>query len=395
MSHYFVFSDNRVSEPLGLEELRDKVIAGDVTEQHMISVDGGNWVAAREIQDLFPIPKVVASEIMPPPPTPITYRQPPSPPPTAVPQIGWFYAKDGQAVGPMPEEVIKELARKSVISAGDFVWTTGQSGAVPAIHVPVLTEIFRDAAKTIPAPAYSFMGSSVQSLQNIPATLHSGFQRPNNEFSPISNQGVIWTFWVTSILGVASVIATLYFRDGQPEAAMFIAISAIAFLISVILFTVFYAQALYRCWNKLYLAGDTRWPSPAWVVVIFVGTGLLTIIPSPITTLLYAVGMVFTNVWLGLRINAILDRTTRTGEKPRRSATTGLGYSLIVVSVIGGLWVLGSPPESIVFRALVASLVIMNMAYHFIQAAVADVNRFRLPLEYEGIYSYVQDKSAK
>ncbi len=53
MNQYFVLENGKVSEPLGLDELQGKVASGEITEEHLISING-DWVVARDICDLFP-----------------------------------------------------------------------------------------------------------------------------------------------------------------------------------------------------------------------------------------------------------------------------------------------------------------------------------------------------
>ncbi len=360
MEHYFVFDNNRAMGPFDGEELMKKVASGEITERQLISTDGRNWSPASEI---FPETDVEPIETAKPPSPKV-----PSQPQTEIVSFGWFYAKDGKVIGPLPEDALRGLAHAGVIKAGDFVWSTGQPGAIPAIQSPILSDMFHDAAPNNPA-AYPHPNPSAH-----PHNSNHFVPRPQNQPPPISNQGVVWTFWLVTIIGIVSLVLNLG-RSDINEKENIGDLLTIVFAVALLLFIIFYLQALYRCWANLHLAGDTRWPSPAWVMVISIGTSLITIIPSPITLLIDVVGMYYTHVGLGKRLKAILEKITPAADKLKRSKTTDWAQSLIAVNFIGGIWLNASTPANYEYRMVLVVLIGLSQAYYFICSAVKDVNR--------------------
>jgi|GEM_PF-4518444 len=51
----------------------------------------------------------------------------------------WFYAKDSQKIGPLPESEIRALIEKGTLSKDTLVWTDGMNDWLPTIDVPLLT----------------------------------------------------------------------------------------------------------------------------------------------------------------------------------------------------------------------------------------------------------------
>lgn len=353
MSQYFIFRNNQVSEPIGMEALKQMAGSGEITEQHLISVDGGDWVKAGSIRELFPESNIEMDVIKTPEP-------PQKPPPPVTPQTGWFYAKDGQTVGPMPEEVIRELAQAGGITAGDFVWMSGQAGAIPAAQAPLLADIF-------------------QSQRTIKKK--SSDRRDDNS-KPISSLWLGLSFWIAfiglpafeAIMGSKTMEDVLSAENPPMEWIAVLLLLTFALLFSAVI----YFYAFYRCWRKVHLSGDTRWPSPRWVAVLAISSLLVSSVAEylpPIMILIPVIGF-FTEIQLGQRIESILTRIATKDDLTSPSRTTNRAYISVIVGTLCEFYsIFYSPP---IFTGLDWLLYIATLcaSYFFIKSAVADVNRF-------------------
>lgn len=66
----------------------------------------------------------------------------------------WHYARDGHKTGPVPFDVVRELARSGGLQPGDLVWTAGMPQWSPAGAVPALAGAFgRVAPPPLPGAA--------------------------------------------------------------------------------------------------------------------------------------------------------------------------------------------------------------------------------------------------
>lgn len=65
----------------------------------------------------------------------------------------WHYARDGQKVGPVGFDALRQLAASGGLRPGDLVWTAGMAQWTPAAVVPALGAAFGTVAYPPPMPA--------------------------------------------------------------------------------------------------------------------------------------------------------------------------------------------------------------------------------------------------
>ena len=63
----------------------------------------------------------------------------------------WFYASEGQQLGPYPEVQFRELIATGAVRADTLVWTEGMAGWRKATEVPGLT-VAGSGAPAVPQP---------------------------------------------------------------------------------------------------------------------------------------------------------------------------------------------------------------------------------------------------
>lgn len=73
----------------------------------------------------------------------------------------WYYAQQGQSVGPIPQAQLKQMLAEGKISPDDPVWTESMAGWLPARKVPGLVVQARAAASATPTDEPTF-SSAVQ-----------------------------------------------------------------------------------------------------------------------------------------------------------------------------------------------------------------------------------------
>jgi hypothetical protein len=118
--------------PVTLEQLKAMAASGLLTQKDMILEDGsGKWGQVGSVQGLFDMPQAVA---VPEPPVSaiLGAAQPviPSPPPMPTPFL-WYYAKNGQQYGPIPEEHLKALVASGQLQPSDMAWKAGTPSWLP------------------------------------------------------------------------------------------------------------------------------------------------------------------------------------------------------------------------------------------------------------------------
>lgn len=66
----------------------------------------------------------------------------------------WYYAKNGQQQGPVPDETIEKLYRDGEIASGDLVWNESMTDWVPIGTLPQFAAVPAPVSEpTTPAPA--------------------------------------------------------------------------------------------------------------------------------------------------------------------------------------------------------------------------------------------------
>jgi hypothetical protein len=59
----------------------------------------------------------------------------------AAPAAGWYYAIDGQTLGPVPASQMVQMIRNRVVSGGTLVWIEGMADWMPASRVPEFSSL--------------------------------------------------------------------------------------------------------------------------------------------------------------------------------------------------------------------------------------------------------------
>ena len=75
--------------------------------------------------------------------------QAPPPMPTAA---QWYFGINGQNVGPLAVDVVKQFVQMGQITADTLAWTNGQAAWSPASSVPALQAFFVAAGGPPPLP---------------------------------------------------------------------------------------------------------------------------------------------------------------------------------------------------------------------------------------------------
>jgi hypothetical protein len=132
---YFIRSRGRVSGPFDFDALRKLVRRSMLSRAHEISTDRRQWRPAGDFEDLFPArdplyPEPAAAAAAPPVPV------------APASSSDFFYAQNGETVGPIPVAVLRSLAKNGTIGPHDVVWAVGAETANTAARTPALAAMF-------------------------------------------------------------------------------------------------------------------------------------------------------------------------------------------------------------------------------------------------------------
>ncbi|MBI4911111.1 MAG: DUF4339 domain-containing protein [Acidobacteria bacterium] len=73
----------------------------------------------------------------------------------------WYYSRDGQSQGPVPEEQLRAMVANGVVRGEDLVWAEGLAAWTPLRQVPELAPppppaaVYTPPAAPVPAPVYA------------------------------------------------------------------------------------------------------------------------------------------------------------------------------------------------------------------------------------------------
>ena len=155
MEQYFIRLGARVSGPVTAAQLRNMAAGGKITDLHMVSTNRKDWLPAKKVQGLFVDAKKQAPVMAVPSAErdgfaysaanvffthPNQSAAPPLPPSGR--EGMWFYEKNGQSFGPLPETSLRALAVGGTILPSDFVWPEGASASTAAADTPALAALF-------------------------------------------------------------------------------------------------------------------------------------------------------------------------------------------------------------------------------------------------------------
>ena len=80
--------------------------------------------------------------------------------------VDWYYAREGQRQGPMPEARLREFIATGEVRPGDLIWRPGFEGWRPAAEVP---ELFPRPAAPTDAPLSTAGTGAALSMRWVPA----------------------------------------------------------------------------------------------------------------------------------------------------------------------------------------------------------------------------------
>jgi uncharacterized protein DUF4339 len=123
-SNYYYTRNNQTMGPVSSKDLRQLASLGYLKPTDMVMKEGYKWKPAGEIPGLF--------GTAPPPPGAAAA----SPAPAAANVPCWYYALDGQPLGPCTAEQIKSLIKVGDLGAEDSVWREGMAEWLPLAQVP-------------------------------------------------------------------------------------------------------------------------------------------------------------------------------------------------------------------------------------------------------------------
>ena len=314
-------------------------------------------------------------------PSPATAPMPPTaatmPPIAAIPHPAtWFYMKNGQTIGPLPEDALKGLAQAGVIAPDDAVWPAGATSFSLASQTSLLAGIYMTAtAGQAQAQASSWNALSRPDIHKqaqeasfqpftTTSTANTGILQPalksTNHLealqslsgqNPVSDWWYVRSFWAAVVLcGVGLAFPTLLFLfPPLPYLSGLVAIVALASSF----------RALLYCWRVIYPFCGRKWPTPGWAVNMAI---------IPIVWLFWSF---MAHGGLGKRINHILRMRPLNDGLPSHTSAEALGYakaaSLILLLLVA----------STDIAPLGILVVIMNAIfdYLFLRAAIKDTNR--------------------
>ncbi len=162
---WYYTRDGQKLGPVSSTELKQLAASGNLQPTDNVWNDQmDKWVAARSIKNLFGQEHALPPTAAPPPvpvgvasPSPQGLNDRPSDPgrlergDTMSEQ--WYYARDGQRHGPVPEEELRQLAAAGKVRPADLIWKEGMTEWVPARSVQRLfAEASSPGAAAVPPP---------------------------------------------------------------------------------------------------------------------------------------------------------------------------------------------------------------------------------------------------
>lgn len=149
-SGFFTRVRGKVSGPYSVEILRRMVRQGLLSRIHEISSDRASWARASDYEDLFPTPtsrggshasqEPILTPV--PPANSMEFALTPGAPPKAK---KFFYAQNGQSVGPVMLPLLRTLAHSGQLGPDDPVWEECSTTSLMARAHPALAGLFMAA----------------------------------------------------------------------------------------------------------------------------------------------------------------------------------------------------------------------------------------------------------
>jgi hypothetical protein len=122
-SNYYYTRNNQTMGPVSSKDLRQLASLGYLKPTDMVMKEGYKWKPAGEIPGLFGTAPPAAGAV--PAAVPVASNQP-----------CWYYALDGQPLGPCSADQIKSLIKSGDLDAEDCVWREGMAEWLPIEKIP-------------------------------------------------------------------------------------------------------------------------------------------------------------------------------------------------------------------------------------------------------------------
>lgn len=140
---YYVRIRGRVTGPFEVSQLQDMIKRGRFSRIHEVSEDGAGWVAAAEVDDLFPRPAKRNSSPSPDDADLLEMTQVEAPKPELA---EWYYTINDQRHGPIRLSQLRQLVTQGMVQPATQVWAQGMENWISASLVPDLTSFFSQLA---------------------------------------------------------------------------------------------------------------------------------------------------------------------------------------------------------------------------------------------------------
>lgn len=148
----------------------------------------------------------------------------------------WYYASQGQQVGPVPTEVIQQKLATGELQQTDMVWREGMTEWQPVQMVPELTGGYGVAAPAYPQQAYPQQGYPQQGYaqqgypqqgyaqpgypqQGYPQQMPLGYQAPQRQRHRDEDADMTAGDWLLAVLcsGIGCIMGIVWLSQGKPK----------------------------------------------------------------------------------------------------------------------------------------------------------------------------------
>ncbi len=173
---YHVRVRGNVLGPFRRDQLLKMIDRGQLTRMHEVSCNGGVWQPAGNFPELFPQQSPPASAQPVEEAVSTISAGTTSPPSQQIPEVAWWYERDGRENGPVQASELKQLIAQGIIGPDNQVWREGMTEWQPiratelAIFLPsrpVSISSANYAPVTASAPAGDLPPMTVQILMDI------------------------------------------------------------------------------------------------------------------------------------------------------------------------------------------------------------------------------------
>jgi len=143
---YFIRAQGKISGPFDLPALQKLVRRGLLSRLQEISGDRRAWNRAGDVEELFPSNPVSTAPAAKPAFSTAAAAAPAAPVAEPAADPRFYYAQNGETVGPLPLPVLRVLAENGTLRPDDICWQEGtHTGGAAAGTLPALADLFATA----------------------------------------------------------------------------------------------------------------------------------------------------------------------------------------------------------------------------------------------------------